>query len=258
MSGSFQTSHHQLSTSARPYFSTECANPLVDELAPLRVVLRRIRPAGVDVVVVVARASSRADTAAACRQRLRHEADLDERLHLALDVGVEDAIDDRPVVDRPAVRVFGVGVGRSPLEGGRAVARRQQVVREPLSAGTPPPSSCSPQGAPAPRPAMTSAAKAASRRLGSMTASHDVHFSRADVRRKNRRAMAAPSTAVMICGVVDRNGGCPVLAEVMLVDQDVTGPRRLRRHHSGLDVHPRQKLQHVARSMAWADADRPT
>ena len=63
------------------------------------------------------------------RQRLGHEADLDERLHLAFEVGVDDAIDDRPVVDRLAVRVLGVGVGRSPLQRRRAVARRQQVVR---------------------------------------------------------------------------------------------------------------------------------
>ena len=63
------------------------------------------------------------------RQRFGHEADLDERLHLALDVSVEDAIDDRPVVDRPAGGVFSVGVGRSPFQRRRAVAGRQQVVR---------------------------------------------------------------------------------------------------------------------------------
>ena len=62
------------------------------------------------------------------RQRFGHEADLDQRLHLPFDVGIEDPVDDRPVVDRLAVRIFGVGVGRAPLERGCAVAGRQQVV----------------------------------------------------------------------------------------------------------------------------------
>ena len=128
MSGSFQTSHHQVSTSARPYFSTECLHPLVDQLAPLVVVPRRMRPPGVDPVVghaglpvVLVRLRLR-------RQRLGHEADLHQRLHLALEVRIDDAIDDRPVVDRLPVRVLGVGVGGAPLQSGRAVAGRQQVV----------------------------------------------------------------------------------------------------------------------------------
>jgi hypothetical protein len=63
------------------------------------------------------------------RQRLRHEADLYVRLDVALEVRVEDAVDDRPVVDRLAARVFRVGVGASPLQRGRAVAGGEQVVR---------------------------------------------------------------------------------------------------------------------------------
>ena len=53
-------------------------------------------------------APSRAGTGRAVRERLRHEADLDQRLHLPLDVRVEDAIDDRPVVDAacPASSVY--------------------------------------------------------------------------------------------------------------------------------------------------------
>ena len=42
-------------------------------------------------------------------------------------IRVDDAIDDRPVVDRPAVRVFGVGVRRSPLQ--------RRACRRPSSAG---------------------------------------------------------------------------------------------------------------------------
>ena len=61
-------------------------------------------------------------------ERLGHEADLHQRPHLALHVGVEDPVDDRPVVDRLARRVLGVGVRRAPLQRGRAVAGGQQVV----------------------------------------------------------------------------------------------------------------------------------
>ena len=104
-------------------------HPLGDELAPLVVVLRRMGPTGVDAVVVEARPPIVFVRLRLGRQGLRHEADLDERLHLALDVGVDDAIHDRPVVDRPSGRVFGVGVRRSPLQGVLAVTRRQQVVR---------------------------------------------------------------------------------------------------------------------------------
>ena len=91
---------------ARPYRSTQCFDPLVDELAPLRVVLRRIGPAGEDLVVpgrgvhvVLIRLRLR-------RQRLRHEADLRVRPDAALQIRVEDAIEDRPVVDRLALLVL--------------------------------------------------------------------------------------------------------------------------------------------------------
>ena len=49
-------------------------------------------------------------------------------LHAAFQVGVEDAVHNRPVVHRPPLRVLPVGVGRSPLEGRSAIARREQVV----------------------------------------------------------------------------------------------------------------------------------
>ena len=130
MSGSFQSSNHQLSTSWRPYLRDEVLRHLVAELFPLPVVLRRVRPSGVDVVVRIARLPEMAVRHARRRrrQRLRHEAELHERLHLARHVGVDDLVEDRPVVDRPAVGILGVDVRRTPLEGVLAVARREQVV----------------------------------------------------------------------------------------------------------------------------------
>ena len=46
----------------------------------------------------------------------------------ALDIGVEDPVHDRPVVDRVAVRILGIGVGRAPFERGLAIAGGQQIV----------------------------------------------------------------------------------------------------------------------------------
>jgi carboxypeptidase C (cathepsin A) len=43
--------------------------------------------------------------------------------------GVEDAVEDRPVVHRTALGALGVDVRGAPLERGRAVAAGQQVVR---------------------------------------------------------------------------------------------------------------------------------
>jgi hypothetical protein len=62
------------------------------------------------------------------RQGLWHEADLNVGLDVPLQVGVEDPVDDGPVVDRLALAVLGVGTGGAPLEGRRAVAGGEQVV----------------------------------------------------------------------------------------------------------------------------------
>ncbi len=48
--------------------------------------------------------------------------------HAPFQVGIEDAVDNRPVVHGPPLRVLPVRVGRSPLEGRSAIAGRQQVV----------------------------------------------------------------------------------------------------------------------------------
>ena len=103
-------------------------DPLVDQLGPLGVVLRRMGPAGVDVVVGQTRTPFVLVGLRLDRQRLRHEPDLHVGLHATLQVGVEDAVDDRPVVDRLALAVLGVGVGAAPLERGRAVSGVEEVV----------------------------------------------------------------------------------------------------------------------------------
>ena len=69
------------------------SRPLVDQLAPFRVVLRRIGPAGEDLVV-----PGRGRPAMLVRLRLhgelpRHEADLHVRLDAAFEVGVEDPVE---------------------------------------------------------------------------------------------------------------------------------------------------------------------
>jgi hypothetical protein len=103
-------------------------DPLVDELGPLAVVLRRIGPAGVDVVVGQARTPLVLVRLRLGGERLGHETDLRVGLEPALHVGVEDAVDDRPVVDRLALRVLGVGVRAAPLEGGRSIPGVEEVV----------------------------------------------------------------------------------------------------------------------------------
>src|SRR4029453_7742068 len=103
---------------------------LVAELFPFPVLRRRVRPAGVDVVVRIARLPEMAVWCARRRrrQRLRYESQLPERSHLACHVGAYDLVEDRPVVDRPAVGILRVDVCRTPFEGGLAVAGREQVV----------------------------------------------------------------------------------------------------------------------------------
>ena len=102
--------------------------PLVDEVAPLLEILRGVGPAGVDLVVLRGRRPRVLVGLRLHRHRLRHEADLDVRLDAALEIRVEDAVDDGPVVDRLAAGILGVGVGRAPLERRRAVAGDEQAV----------------------------------------------------------------------------------------------------------------------------------
>ena len=135
-SASFQVSQYQVSTSAWPYFSTQCFTHWIDQLAPLGVVLRRVGPAGVDLVVLRRRASTRAgraraSTESACGMKPICTYGFTPRSQ----IGVEDAIDDGPVVDRVAAGVLGVGVGGAPLERRRAVAGDEQAVRAEVTSG---------------------------------------------------------------------------------------------------------------------------
>ena len=63
------------------------------------------------------------------RQILRHEADLHIRTDTMFQVGVEDPIEDGPIVDRVALGVFAVDPGRTPFQTGASVAGIEQVVR---------------------------------------------------------------------------------------------------------------------------------
>ena len=96
--------------------------PLIDKLLPLRPVLRRIGPAGVDFVVFRCRRPVVAVGLGFHRECFGHEADLHVRPHAALQIGIEDAVDDFPIVNRIPLRVLGVGVGGSPLESMRALS----------------------------------------------------------------------------------------------------------------------------------------
>src|SRR6185312_10813280 len=100
-----------------------------DEFAPLRVVVRRVGPAEIVLVEIVARFPVRLVRIGMRGERLRHEPDFDVRLRAAFDVRFDDAVDNGPVIDGLAGGVFGVGVGGAPLEAGCPVAGSQHEMR---------------------------------------------------------------------------------------------------------------------------------
>lgn len=105
-------------------------HPCLDELLPLGEILGRVGPA-LAVVESVGSLLLREVVAVGLGlhgERLGHEADLGVGPHAAGEVGVEDGVEDLPVVDGSPRGVFRIGVGRSPLERGRAVAGGEQVV----------------------------------------------------------------------------------------------------------------------------------
>ncbi len=102
-------------------------DPLIDQFVPFGVVPGGIGPACLEVVE--AGAPGVLVRLRVGGQGLRHEAQFDVRLDAALQVGVEDAVDDGPAIDRPALGVFGVDIGRSPLQGRRAVAAGHEIMR---------------------------------------------------------------------------------------------------------------------------------
>jgi len=99
-------------------------HPLAHQLSPAGVVFRRVGPA----LTVIGRGPVAGVGLRMDRKRLRHEADFDEGPGAGLHVGVEDAVDDGPIIDRVPGGIFGVGVGRAPFESGGAVAGAEQVV----------------------------------------------------------------------------------------------------------------------------------
>ena len=104
-------------------------DPLVNELGPLRVILRWVGPTAGDETVGEAGAPGVLVGLGEDREGLGHKADLGVGADAAGEVGVEDAVDDGPVVDGLAVGVFGVGVSAAPLEGGRTVAGVEEIMR---------------------------------------------------------------------------------------------------------------------------------
>src|SRR5438105_1401668 len=90
-------------------------HPLADKLCPLGVIFGRIGP----TLAVV-----RLD-----REGFGHESDFDKRFGVGVNIGVDDAVYNFPVVDGLAARVLCVGVGGSPLEGGGSIACAEKVVR---------------------------------------------------------------------------------------------------------------------------------
>ena len=101
--------------------------PLEDQLAPLAIIAGRIGPAGGELAAP--RRPVMPVRLGLDGERLGHEADLDVGPEPPLEIGVEDPVHDRPVVPRAALGILGIGVRRAPLQGRRAVAGGQQVVR---------------------------------------------------------------------------------------------------------------------------------
>ena len=62
------------------------------------------------------------------RERLGHETDFRVWPHAVFEIGIEDMVQDGPVIDRLALRVLAVSAGGAPLERWCAIARGQQVV----------------------------------------------------------------------------------------------------------------------------------
>src|SRR5688572_23885715 len=89
--------------------------PLENQFPPFFVIVRRISPAGVDLLVARARSPVVLIRLRLYREIFGHEADLHVWSYSALQVGVENAVEDGPVVRRLSLRVFPVGSRRTPL-----------------------------------------------------------------------------------------------------------------------------------------------
>ena len=63
-----------------------------------------------------------------CGEGFGHETELSQRFHTPLNVGVEDAVHNLPMIDGVAVGIFRVHVGGTPFEGCSSVAGAHQIV----------------------------------------------------------------------------------------------------------------------------------
>src|ERR1043166_6293374 len=102
--------------------------PLISKLAPFDVILRRIGPTSEDAVIRQTWPPFVAIRIRVSRESLRHETDLGVRAHAALKIRIENAINTGPIVDGNALGVFAIGIGRTPFQRRRAVARVKEVV----------------------------------------------------------------------------------------------------------------------------------
>src|SRR5205814_2196350 len=103
--------------------------PLEDEFRPLRVIFRWMGPAGVYFVVARAWRPPVLIRLRPARKILWHETNLHVRPHAAFKIRIEDAVENRPVVKRIALRALAVGARGAPLQRRCAVAGGQQIVR---------------------------------------------------------------------------------------------------------------------------------
>src|ERR1700730_4394644 len=97
---------------------------LEDQLGPFLVVLWRIGPTGEDRAVRE-RVSVRLWMSG---KRFGHETNFYQRLYAGLVKCVEDAVKNRPAVNWVSGRVFGVDIGRAPLQRGGAITGSEEIV----------------------------------------------------------------------------------------------------------------------------------
>src|SRR6476660_9587870 len=97
---------------------------LKNELRPFLVVLWWVGPSSEDFTVrkiVTIRFGM-------CGQSLRHESKFYQGLDACGVKRIKNPVQDRPIVDRPSIRIFRIHIGRAPFQSGRSIASGQQIV----------------------------------------------------------------------------------------------------------------------------------
>src|SRR5438067_4565108 len=102
----------------------QMANELIDQLRPLWIAFRRIRPSGINrplwKVVTIWRGMN--------RKRLRHEANFHERPNSCLVKTIEDAIQDGPTINGLSRSIFCIDICRSPLQRRASVTSSEKIM----------------------------------------------------------------------------------------------------------------------------------